>query len=131
MRYFPLKRFSNGLIFKLGGGLLLLLIIKLMMIGVGIYSAGHLSGDATAINWAGSERMRSYKMALLINKWFGADKSERVVLEKKIKQEIARFDDILKYLREGEQGKGGNRYEEPEFILALMDLNPLFKKFLN
>lgn len=131
MKFFPKKLFHRGLIFKLGGGLLLLLIIKLMMIGVGIYSAEHLSGDATAINWAGSERMRSYKMALLINKWFGADKDGRKILEKKIKQEIERFDDIIKYLREGEQGKGKNRYEEPEILLFFMDRSPLFKKFFN
>ncbi|MDH3974382.1 MAG: histidine kinase [Deltaproteobacteria bacterium] len=131
MRYFPIKRFNRGLIFKLGGGLLLLLIIKLMMIGVGIYSAGHLSGDARAINWAGSERMRSYKMALLINKWLDADKEDRAVLQQKINEEIARFDDILKYLREGERGRGQNRYEESDTFLFFMNFNPLFKKFLN
>jgi len=125
------KRFSRGLIFKLGGLLLLLLFIKLLMIGVGIYSAGHLSGDATAINWAGSERMRSYKLSLLINKWLDADVKARPLLEESIDEEIRRFEDILKYLIEGEAGKGLNRYREPGILLFMMEIHPVFKYLLD
>ncbi len=125
-----MKRFHKGLIFKLGGVLLLLLFIKLMMIGVGIYSARHLKGDATAINYAGSERMRSYKLSFLINKWLHSEGEDKAALKDEIEMEIDRFEDILRYLREGDKGAGKNRYEEPGILKALMDLHPLLHRLL-
>ena len=126
-----MKKFSRGLIFKLGGVLLLLLFIKFVMISVGIYSAGHLKGDATAINYAGSERMRSYKIALYLNKWLSSHETERIRLKETIDSEVVLFEQILKYLREGELEKGKNRYASPDLVLKVMDLHPFFKKFLS
>lgn len=125
-----MKRFGKGLIFKLGGVLLLLLFIKLLMIGVGIYSARYLKGDATAINYAGSERMRSYKLSFLINKFLLTDGENRLLLKKQIEEETRRFELILKSLREGDEGKGVNIYKEPEIILRILDLSPVFHKIL-
>lgn len=119
-----MKKFSKGLIFKLGGVLLLLLFIKLLMITVGIYSAGHLKGDATAINHAGSERMRSYKLSYLINKWLNEEGQSREYHRKEINQEVRRFESILAYLREGEKGAGKNRYDVPQIITILKKLCP-------
>lgn len=126
-----MKKMSRGLIFKLGGVLLLLLLIKLMMIGVGIYSAGHLKGDATAINYAGSERMRSYKIALYLNKWLSSHEKDRTGLRETIASEVALFEQILKYLREGELEEGGNRYASPDFLLTVMEFHPSLNKFLS
>ncbi|MBE9541775.1 MAG: type IV pili methyl-accepting chemotaxis transducer N-terminal domain-containing protein [Proteobacteria bacterium] len=125
------KRFSRGLIFKLGAVLLLLLCIKLLMIGVGIYSAGHLAGDARAINWAGSERMRSYKMSLLINKWLVSAEKEKASLHSEIEKEIDHFENVLKYLMEGEHSSGENRYMEPELLLFAMGKLPLLERLLS
>lgn len=126
-----MKKMRRGLIFKLGGVLLLLLLIKLMMIGVGIYSAGHLKGDATAINYAGSERMRSYKIALYLNKWLSSHERDRSGLKETIKSEVALFEQILKYLREGELADGENRYVSPDLLLRLMKVHPFLKRFLS
>ena len=126
-----MKKVSRGLIFKLGGVLLLLLIIKLMMIGVGIYSAGHLKGDATAINYAGSERMRSYKIGLYLNKWLSSHENDRTALRETITSEVALFEQILKYLREGELEEGGNRYASPDFLLTVMEFYPSLNRFLS
>ena len=119
------------MIFKLGGILLLLLFIKLMMIGVGIYSAGHLKGDATAINYAGSERMRSYKIALYLNKWLSSHEKDRTGLKETISSEVVLFEQILKYLREGELEEGENRYVSPDLLLKFMELHPFLKRFLS
>lgn len=126
-----MKRFSRGLIFKLGGVLLLLLAIKLMMISVGIYSAGHLKGDATAINYAGSERMRSYKIALYLNKWLSSHERDRTGLKETIVSEVALFEQILKYLREGELEEGENRYASHDLLVKLMELHPSLNRFLS
>lgn len=126
-----MKRFSRGLIFKLGGVLLLLLVIKLMMISVGIYSAGHLKGDATAINYAGSERMRSYKIALYLNKWLSSHEIGRRGLKETIVSEVALFEQILKYLREGELEEGENRYASHDLLVKLMELHPSLNRFLS
>ncbi|MDT8318825.1 MAG: histidine kinase, partial [bacterium] len=124
------------MIFKLGGVLLLLLVIKLMMIGVGIYSAGHLKGDATAINYAGSERMRSYKIALYLNKWLSSHEKDRLALRETIVSEVALFEQILKYLREGEleEGElkdGGNRYTSSDLLIKIMEFQPSLNRFLS
>lgn len=125
-----MKRLGKGLIFKLGGVLLLLLFIKLLMVGIGIYSARHLQGDATAINYAGSERYRSYKLSFLINKYLSEEGEKRQLLRKQIEEEVTRFEIILKSLREGEDGKGVNRYAEPDIIVRLMETHPFVQKIL-
>lgn len=126
-----MKRLGKGLIFKLGGVLLLLLFIKLLMIGIGIYSARHLKGDATAINYAGSERYRSYKLSFLLNNLLSAEGEEgRGLLKRHIRDEIGRFEVILKNLREGEANDRGLRYDEPRIILRLVEVHPIFKQIL-
>src|SRR3990172_3328525 len=125
-----MKRLGKWLIFKLGGVLLLLLFIKLLMIGMGIYSARHLRGDATAINYAGSERYRSYKLSFLIGKFLSENGEKRQLLKDQINEEVQRFERILKNLREGEADDRGHRYEEPEIILKLVEINPLFQRIL-
>ncbi len=118
------RRLGRGLIFKIGTILLILLMIKLLMISVGIYSAGHLKGDAKAINFAGSERMRSFKLSFLLTQWLKVDGERQVVLRNEIEREVARFEEILKYLREGEYPKGENQYNEPALIGKLMGWMP-------
>lgn len=125
-----MKRLKKGLIFKLGGVLVLLLLIKLLMIGIGIYSASHLQGDATAINYAGSERMRSYKLAFLVDKYIEENGEKRELLKSRIEEEIVRFEVILKNLREGEANDSGRRYKEPAIILKLVEIHPVFKRLL-
>lgn len=122
-----MKRRRKGLIFKLGMVLLLLLGIKLIMISVGIYSALNLEDDAKSINFAGSERMRSLKLSFLINEWIEESSGRRHEVKASIIEEIDRFDEVLEYLLEGEETSGGNRYEEPEFILKMIDLHPSFQ----
>lgn len=126
-----MKRPRKGLIYKLGLVLLLLFLIKLIMIGVGIYSSINLEGDAKSINYAGSERMRSYKLLFLVNEWLQADEKSRHKLKALIQAEVAQFDDILEYLRGGGEVQGGNRYEEPEIIVHLIELHPSFKYLLS
>lgn len=121
--------FGKGLIFKLGGVLLLLLFIKLLMIGIGIYSARHLKGDATAINYAGSERYRSYKLSFLIDKLLEEKGGKRELRKTEVREEVTRFEVILKHLKEDDEGVV-HRYEEPEIIQRLIDLHPVFNQML-
>lgn len=124
-----MKRLGKGLIFKLGGVLLLLLFIKLLMIGIGIYSAKHLKGDATAINYAGSERYRSYKLSFLLDKLLAQKGENKQILKDEVREEIKRFEVILKHLKEDDEGVV-HRYEEPVIIQRLIDLHPLFNQIL-
>ena len=122
-----MKQLRKGLIFKLGGILLLLLFTKLLMMGIGIYSARDLQGDAAAINYAGSERMRIYKLSFLINKLLVEDGEKLQILRYQIEKELNRFELILKNLGEGEANDKGRRYEEPRIIVKLIEMHPVFQ----
>ncbi|MBM2837414.1 MAG: GAF:ATP-binding region, ATPase-like:Histidine kinase, region:Histidine kinase, dimerization [Deltaproteobacteria bacterium] len=125
-----MKQVRKGLIFKLGGILLLILFTKLLMIGIGIYSARHLQGDVAAINYAGSERMRIYKLSFLINKLLEEDGEKLEILRYQIEKELNRFEIIVKNLREGEANDRGHRYEEPRITVKLIEIHPVFQRIL-
>ncbi|MBE9502825.1 MAG: type IV pili methyl-accepting chemotaxis transducer N-terminal domain-containing protein, partial [Proteobacteria bacterium] len=91
----------------------------------------NLEGDAKSINYAGSERMRSYKLLFLVNEWLQADEKSRHKVKALIQAEVTRFDDVLAYLREGDEVGGRNKYEEPVIIVFLIELHPSFKYLLS
>lgn len=126
-----MKRPRNGLTYKLGVVFLLLILIELAMIGVGIYSSINFEGDARSINYAGSERMRSFKLSYLINKWLQEDERTRHELKIEIEKEVDLFGNILKFLREGNSEKGLNRYAEPKLIVHMIERHPSFKYILS
>lgn len=125
-----MKQVRKGLLFKVGGVLLLLLFTKLLMIGIGVYSARHLQGDAAAINYAGSERMRIYKLSFLINKLLVEDEEKLQILRYQIEKEVNRFEIIMKNLREGEANDKGRRYEDPRIIVKMIEIHPVFQRIL-
>ena len=120
-----MQRPGKGLIFKIGMILLSLLFVKLIMISVGMYTAENLKDDAKAINFAGSERMRSFKFTFLVSRLIHEkDANESLRIKKEIYTELDRFEEILRYLREGGGGKEVNQYIEPKFLSIMIELYP-------
>ncbi|MBI4848558.1 MAG: HAMP domain-containing protein [Nitrospirae bacterium] len=105
-----LLRTSSPLLIKLGGILLILLFLKLFMIGTGFFAAKHLKGDAATINFAGSERMRSFKIGLLLESWlYHIEYSIREKADTTLnaaRDEIIIFEKILYGLRDGNSELG-------------------------
>ncbi len=113
----------HQIVAKLGGILLILLFLKLVMIGTGFYAARHMMGDATAINYAGSERMRSFKMGLLLDSWIESrelgEEAKANILLKEAKEEMARFEEVLYGLRDGSEKYGLPRVLDDDVIAQL------------
>lgn len=114
---------SHQIVAKLGGILLILLFLKLVMIGTGFYAARHMMGDATAINYAGSERMRSFKIGLLLDTWIDSkeigDGAKANLLLKEAREEMDRFEEILYGLRDGSVKYGLRRAGDQKVIHQL------------
>ncbi len=117
-----LNRLRHPIVIKLGGILLILLLLKLLMIGTGLFAARHLMGDATAINYAGSERMRSFKIGLLLDYWLDTLNDEGVdsaLAKDKADREIDTFERILYGLRDGDKGLGLPRLNDKRTVAQL------------
>jgi len=69
-----------------------------------LYVSWQLQGSAAAINDLGSERMRSYRIALLLTQ-SGGKESTDVNPDDQIKKEITRFEEVLNRLEVGDQGR--------------------------
>lgn len=63
-----------------------------------------LSGDSTAINLSGSERMRSFKLSYMTNLYINeSDSTKKSALKEEIVKEINTFDKILLGLEKGDK----------------------------
>ncbi len=138
-----INRYTGLIIIKLSSILLILLLLKLFMIGTGFYAARHLMGDARAINFAGSERMRAFKIGLLLENWLD-DLNPRPAAEadatlETAREEVERFEEVLYGLRDGAPAYG-LRGVRDEGVLERLDtaietwnreMKPLLMRIMN
>jgi two-component system, NarL family, nitrate/nitrite sensor histidine kinase NarX len=93
---------------KLGTKLVLMatvfLLVGLVAIGLTLLVSWDLEGGAAAVNQAGAERMRAYRIALLLSQAElpGAD---RAAIRAEVDAEIAAFDRTMKELKVGDPGR--------------------------
>lgn len=86
---------------KIVGILLGFFLVALAAICITLYLSWQLEGVAAAINDAGSERMRTYRMAYLMAE--GLEPSaDTARLARKLEIETSRFDTVLRDLRQGD-----------------------------
>ncbi|HLF86381.1 MAG TPA: type IV pili methyl-accepting chemotaxis transducer N-terminal domain-containing protein, partial [Nitrospiria bacterium] len=132
-------RLKGRLLYKFGGVILLLLTIHLIVVIIGLYTSKRLSGDAAEINYAGSVRMRSFKIGFLLNRMETADKEERPRLKKEIEEERGLIKETLFGLRDGSP-KYGLQGEKDKKITNQLDIvireweeviSPLIKRVID
>jgi two-component system nitrate/nitrite sensor histidine kinase NarX len=96
--------FPGRLSRKIVGMLCVFFLIALAAIGMTLYLSWQLEGMAAAINDAGSQRMRAYRMAYLME---GSLVTERDLAPsaRSLPAEIERFDRVLQDLRRGDPAR--------------------------
>lgn len=89
---------------KLVGILLAFFCVALVAISLTLYVSWQLEGGAAAINDAGSERMRSYRLAYLLtyNIYFNLDQES---MEGEVHREMAAFEKTLLDLEQGDPSR--------------------------
>ena len=93
--------FSGRLSRKIVGMLFVFFLVALAAIGWTLYLSWQLEGVAAAINDAGSQRMRTYRMAHLMAPSLDADGGVPA-FARNLADEVARFDGVLRDLRQGD-----------------------------
>lgn len=98
----------RGLLLKHIGFLVLFILLTGGILGYGLYNTRRMWGDATAINYAGGERMRSFKLAYLttIEKLLEEDQAVKAETLNLIEKEMERFERVLYGLRDGDKALG-------------------------
>lgn len=90
--------------YKLVGTLLAFFLVALVAIGMTLHKTWQFEGGAAAINDAGSERMRSFHIALLLSEGVNSGK-DAAALRQEIEQEVAKFERILYRLEAGDPSR--------------------------
>ncbi len=130
---------KGRILYKFGGVVFLLLAIHFIVVIIGLYTSKRLSGDAAEINYAGSVRMRSFKIGFLLNRMETADKEERPMLKKEIEEERGLVKETLYALRDGNP-KYGLHGEKDKKILNQLNIiireweeviSPLIKRIID
>ena len=83
---------------KITGLLVFYFLIAMTAIGFTLFVSWQLEGGAAAINDAGKERMRTYRIAFLLTQY---TQQPSALLETDIRQEIHRFEKTLAELEHG------------------------------
>lgn len=97
---------KGRILYKLGGVIVLLLAIHFIVVIIGIYTSKRLSGDAAEINYAGSVRMRSFKIGFLLNRIKDVSEEDSYKLKKEVDEEKQIINEILYGLRDGNSKYG-------------------------
>lgn len=99
-------RFKGRILYKLGGVILLLLTIHFIIVIIGLYTSKRLSGDAAEINYAGSVRMRSFKIGFLLSRIKDVSEEDSYKLKKEVDEEKQIINEVLYGLRDGNSKYG-------------------------
>ena len=86
---------------KIVGILVAFFLVALTAIGMTLYLSWQLAGVAAAINDAGSQRMRTYRIVHLMARSLEAQE-KTVTFGQDVATELERFDRVLKDLRQGD-----------------------------
>ena len=93
--------FPGKLSRKIVGMLLVFFLVALSAIAMTLYLSWKLEGVAAAINDAGSQRMRAYRMAHLMSR--GLDnRAAAAAMAARLQDEVERFDLVLRDLQQGD-----------------------------
>jgi two-component system nitrate/nitrite sensor histidine kinase NarX len=80
------------------------LLLALAAIGLTLHESWKLEGSAAAVNDVGSERMRAYRIAFLVSE-IANGRSDAAMLREQAYSEVARFEDTLGRLRQGDPAR--------------------------
>jgi signal transduction histidine kinase len=83
---------------------------------LGFYTILRLKGDATAVNYAGQLRYRSYQLALLVNEYPKVQEGAKNKARGKIIMLLKEFEEILYGLRDGNKDLGLKGFKLPPKI---------------
>jgi two-component system nitrate/nitrite sensor histidine kinase NarX len=89
---------------KIIGMLVVFFLVAAMAIGLTLLISWQLEGVAAAINDAGSQRMRTYRMAHLMERNLKAKVPEASALQA-LSEELERFDKVLRDLQQGDPAR--------------------------
>lgn len=89
---------------KIVGILVAFFLVAMTAIGLTLLVSWQFEGGAAAINDAGSQRMRSYRMAFLLSLGVHGDRDRRLLREE-IQREMALFEATLKGLEKGDPSR--------------------------
>ncbi len=93
---------------KIGNKLVLIatgfLLVALVAIGLTLLASWNLEGGAAAVNQAGSQRMRAYRIAMLLSQAQLQD-AQRERIHADVRGEIAAFEQALRVLGTGDPGR--------------------------
>lgn len=130
--------FPGRLSRKIVGMLAAFFLVALAAIGMTLYLSWQLEGVAAAINDAGSQRMRTYRMVHLMA--HGLERREDAgALAASLEAELGRFDEVLRDLRQGDPSRPMAPPRDGEVqkkLLAVEDswsrsIRPLIAAFLS
>lgn len=106
---------------KIVGILMLYFFVALAAIGMTLHVSTQLDGGAAAINDAGSQRMRTYRLAYLVSQ-FTSDPREQRALAEEVRAEIDRFERVFAELEHGNPARPLFLPREAEVIARMADL---------
>jgi two-component system nitrate/nitrite sensor histidine kinase NarX len=89
---------------KIVGILILFFVVALVAIGMTLLLSWHLEGAGAAINDAGSERMRSYRIAYLLSE-SSREEGDSAAIKAQIFHEIHLFESTLQTLEKGDPSR--------------------------
>ena len=104
---------SGKLSRKIIGMLFVFFLVALSAIAMTLYLSWQLEGVAAAINDAGSQRMRTYRMAHLMSRGL-TRQPDAAALAGSLQEELARFDRVLLDLRHGDPARPLAPPRDPE-----------------
>lgn len=96
--------FSGKLSRKIVGTLFVFFLVALSAIGMTLYLSWQLEGVAAAINDAGSQRMRTYRIGHLMARSL-EQTADAAVVPGHVEMELQRFDHVLRDLRQGDPAR--------------------------
>jgi two-component system nitrate/nitrite sensor histidine kinase NarX len=104
----PLPRALAVAFQKLGTKLVLMasafLLVALVAIGLTLLASWDLEGGAAAVNQAGSQRMRAYRIAMLLSQAELRD-AQRERIHGEVGREVAAFEEAMRALGTGDPGR--------------------------
>lgn len=112
----PRQRLST----KLVEILVTFLLVALVAIGVTLLMSWDLEGGAAAVNQAGSERMRAYRISMLLSQ-AALPEADRAAVVEAIATEVQEFERVLAELKAGDPGR-------PLFLPSAPDIQDQFTR---
>ncbi len=96
--------FFQKLSAKIIGILVAFFLVALIAIGLTLFLSWQLEGNAAAINDAGSQRMRTYRIVFLLSRQMQTAEEE-AVMQATIVKEVATFERIMRDLEQGDPNR--------------------------